>query len=315
DFGREVLREDVGGAIAIGPLDLEFHVEPAGAEDGRIDQVLPVGGANDDDVLEALDAVDLGQELGHDRGLDVGGDAGAACSEQGVHLVEEDDDRDVLGGLLLGLDEDLADLALGLADVLVEELGALDVEEEALDLLAALLGDLLGEVVGDGLGDHGLAAAGRAVEQHALGRRELVLLVVIGVEVRQLDGVLDGLDLLAETTDAVVADVRHFLEGEVFDLALRELLEEISALRVEQEMIAGLEPQGAQRLGDDTDLLFVGAEGDQRALGVELLLEDDDLALDLVAGSLDDVEALVEDELLPRLEHLGLEREMEVDLQ
>ena len=52
-----------------------------------------------------------------------------------------------------------------------------------------------GEVVGDGLGDHGLAAAGRAVEQHALGRREVVLLVVVGVEVGQLDGVLDGLDL------------------------------------------------------------------------------------------------------------------------
>ena len=35
--------------------------------------------------------------------------------------------------------------------------------------------------------------------------------------------------------------------------------------------------------------------GDDGALVVELLLEDDDLALDLVAGRLDDVEALVED--------------------
>src|SRR5262249_61078051 len=112
--------------------------QPGGTEDGRFGQVMPVRGADDDGVLEALDAVDLGQELRDDGGLDVGGDAGAARSEQGVHLVEEDDDRDVLGGLLLGLDEDLADLALGLADVLVEELGALDVEEEALDLLAAL---------------------------------------------------------------------------------------------------------------------------------------------------------------------------------
>ena len=33
---------------------------------------------------------------------------------------------------------------------------------------------------------------------------------------------------------------------------------------------------------------------------VELLLEDDDVALDLVAGRLDDVEALVEDQLLAR---------------
>src|SRR5437016_3430044 len=78
-------------------------------------------------------------------------------------------------GLLLGLDEDLADLALGLAHVVVEQLGARDVEEVALDLLPALLGDLLGQVVGHGLGDHGLAAAGRPVEQHALRGRELVL--------------------------------------------------------------------------------------------------------------------------------------------
>jgi hypothetical protein len=79
-------------------------------------------------------------------------------------------------------------------------------------------------------------------------------------------------------------------------------------------VIAGLEPQRAQRLGDDADLLFVGAQGDERALGVELLLEDDDLTLDLVAGGLDDVEAFVQDELLTGLEVLGLDRRMEVDL-
>src|SRR6185503_7761554 len=283
DIGGEVLGEDLRGRGAIGALDLDLHVEPAGAQDGRIDEVLAVGGADDDDVLEPFDAVDLSQELRHDGGLDVGGDAGAAGAEEGVHLVEEDDDGDILGGLLLGLDEDLADLTLGLADVLVEELGALDVEEEALDLLAALLGDLLGEIVGDGFGDHGLAAAGRTIEEHALGGRELVLLVVVAIEVRQLDGVLDGLDLIAETTDVFVTDIGHFLEREVFDFALRKLLQQVAALGVEQEMIAGLEALGAQRLGDDADLFFVGAEGDQRALGVELFLEDDDLALDLVA--------------------------------
>src|SRR5438309_8605403 len=314
NVGRQVLGEDVGGGAAVGALDLDLHVEPAWAQDGRVDEVLAVGGADDDDVLEAFDAVDLGQELGHDGGLDVGGDAGAAGAEERVHLVEEDDDRDVLGGLFLGLDEDLADLALGLPDVLVEELGALDVEEEALDLLAALLGDLLGEVVGDGLGDHGLAAAGRTVEEHTLGRGELVLLVVIRVQIRELDRVLDGLDLIAQTADVVVADIGDFLEAEIFHLSLRELLQQVSALRVEQEMIAGLEPQGAQRLGDDADLLFVGAERDEGALGVELFLEDDDLALDLVAGGLDDVEAFVEDELLAGLERLGLDRGMQVDL-
>src|SRR5436190_11675071 len=118
-----------------------------------------------------------------------------------IHLVEEHHDRHVVGRLLLGLDEDLADLALGLADVLVQELRPLDVEEEALDLLAALLGDLLGEVVGHRLGDHRLAAAGRAVEEHALGRRELVLLIIVGVQIGELDGVLDRLRPGAEAAE------------------------------------------------------------------------------------------------------------------
>src|SRR6267142_1661462 len=174
DVGGQVLGEDVGGGAAVGALDLDLHVEPAGAEDGRVDEVLAVGGADDDDVLEALDAVDLGQELGDDGGLDVGGDAGAAGAEEGVHFVEENNDGDVLGGLFLGLDEDLADLALGFADVLVEEIGAL----------------------------------------------ELVFFVVVGGDVRELDGVLDGLDLVAEAADIVVDDVWHFLEGKVFDFAL-----------------------------------------------------------------------------------------------
>ena len=47
-----------------------------------------------------------------------------------------------------------------------------------------------------------------------------------------------------------------------------------------------------ERIGDDADLVLVGAQGDDRALLVELLLEDDDVALDLVARRLDDVEAL-----------------------
>src|SRR5205809_741188 len=310
----EVLAEDVGCGTPIRALALDLHVEPSGAEDGRIDEVLAVGGADDDDVLEALDAVDLGEELGDDGGLDVGGDAGAAGAEEGVHFVEEDDDGDVLVGLLLGLLEDLTDLALGLADVLVKELGALDVEEVALDLLAALLGDLLGEVVGDGLGDHGLAAAGRAVEQHALGRRELVLLVIVGVEVGQLDGVFDGLDLVGEAADVVVADVRHFLEGEVLDIALRELLEEVPRLGVHQDVVAGLEPLRAERIGDDADLLLVGAEGDDGTLGIELFLEHDDLALDLVGGLLVEIEPLVQDQILPGLERLGLDRWVEVHL-
>ena len=188
--------------LLVGPLDLDLHVEAARAQDGRVDQVLAVGGADHDDVLQGLDPVDLGQQLRDDGRLHVGADAGAPGAEQRVHLVEEDDDGDALLGLLPGPLEDQADLALGLAHVLVEQLGALDVEEVAAGLgVAAELGHLLGQRVGHGLGDERLAAARGAVEEDALGRRQLVLGEQVLVDEGQLDGVGDLLDLVVQAAD------------------------------------------------------------------------------------------------------------------
>src|SRR5262245_10941116 len=52
-----VLVEDIDGGGLVGPLDLDLHIEAAGAEDGRIDEVLAVAGADDDDVFDGLDAI------------------------------------------------------------------------------------------------------------------------------------------------------------------------------------------------------------------------------------------------------------------
>ena len=67
----EVLAEDVTGALGIGTLDLDLHVEPARSQDRGVDHVFTVGGTNNDDVLEPLDTIDLGQQLRHDRGLHI----------------------------------------------------------------------------------------------------------------------------------------------------------------------------------------------------------------------------------------------------
>src|SRR2546430_8500312 len=56
-------------------------------------------------------------------------------------------------------------------------------------------------------------------------------------------------------------------------------------------------------LHDALPIFLVGAERDDGTLGIELFLEHDDLALDLVAGGLDDVEPLVQDQLLRSEEH------------
>ncbi len=252
-----VLGEDVLGGLGIGPLNLDLDVEPARPQDRRVDHVLPVRRADHDHVLQALDAVDLTEQLRHDRVLDVAGHAGAAGAEDRVHLVEEHDDHDdrhALAGLLPGPLEHQPDVPLGLADVLVQQLGSLDVQEEALALpglaalaarrgrLAVLAGqlrrpgrDLLGQRVRDRLGDERLAAAGGSVEQDALRRLQLVFLEQVGVQVGQLDRVPDQLDLRRQPADLGVGDVRHLLEDQLLDLGLGDALVHVSGPRLEQE--------------------------------------------------------------------------------
>ena len=184
---------------------------------------------------------------------------GAPGAEQRVHLVEEDDDRDALFGLLPGPLEDEPDLALGLAHVLVEQLGALDVQEVAADVgVARHLGHLLGQRVGDRLGDEGLAAPRRAVEQDALGRRQLVLVEQRAVQVRQLDGVGDGLDLAVEPADVRVGDVGHLLEHELLDLGPGQLLDEQLRARLHEHGVAGAQVHAEQVVGELDHPLLVG---------------------------------------------------------
>ncbi len=167
-----------------------------------------------------------------------------AGAEDRVHLVEEHDHRGAGRGLLPGPLEDQPDVPLGLADELVEQLGALDVEEERAALVRVVAADgghLLGQRVGHRLGDERLAAAGRAVEQHALGRAQLVLAEQLGVQERQLHGVADLLDLPEQATDVVVVDVGHLLQHEVLDLGLGHPLVGVAGLGVDQQRVAGLE--------------------------------------------------------------------------
>ena len=226
-------------------------------------------------------AVDLRQQLRDDSGLHVRADARAAGAEDRVHLVEEHDHRGAFGRLLTGTLEDQPDVTLGLADELVEQLGALDVEEVRLRLagvVAADLGHLLGQRVRDRLGDQRLAAARRAVQQHTLGRPQRVLAVELLVQERQLDGVADLLDLPAQPADVVVADVGHLFENEILDLGLGDALERVSRLRVDEQRVAGAQLAwtivvvvvleflvllgqklgGHQRLGQPDDALLVG---------------------------------------------------------
>ena len=160
----------------------------------------------------------------------------------------------------------MPDVALGLADELVEQLGALDVEEVRLGFLGVLatdLGDLLGERVRHRLGDQRLAAPGRTVEQHTLGRPQRVLAEQILVQERQFDRVADLLDLPAEATDVVVVDVGNLFQHQVLDLGLGDPLERVAGFGIDQQRITG--PQLA-RIGESGSAIVV-VFGDLRTSG------------------------------------------------
>ena len=207
--------------------------------------------------------------------------------------------------LLPGPLEDQADLALGLADVLVEQLGALDVEEVAAGrLVAGHLGHLLGQGVGDRLGDEGLAAAGGAVQQDALRRRQLVLDEQLPVQERQLDGVGDGLDLVVEAADVGVGDVGHLLEDQLLHLRPGQLLEQQPGPGVHQRRSRR---PGASRPSATSASSTTRSSSARPTMMARMPSSSTSLRVTTspdcsVAAGQDHVERLVEDDLLAPLE-------------
>ena len=170
--------EDLLAALAVGAVDDDLAVEAARPQQRRVEDVGPVGGGDQDDVVLHLEAVHLDEQLVQ-RLLALvvaAAHAGAAVAADGVDLVHEDD----AGGVLLRLLEEVADAAGADADEHLDEVRAGDREERDAGL------------AGDRAGEQRLAGAGRAVEQHALrdpGAERLELL-------RVLEELLDLVQLL-----------------------------------------------------------------------------------------------------------------------
>ena len=61
----------------------------------------------------------------------------------------------------------------------------------------------------------------------------------VGVQVRQLDRVVDLLDLVVEATDVGVGDVGHLFEDELLDLGARDALDEQAGASVHEQVLAG----------------------------------------------------------------------------
>ena len=176
--------EDVLAAFAVGAVDDDLAVEAAGPQQRRVEDVGPVGGRDQDDVVLHFEAVHLDQQLVQ-RLLALvvtAAHAGAAVAADGVDLVHEDD----AGRVLFGLLEEVADAAGADADEHLDEVRAGDREEGHAGL------------AGDGAGEQGLTGAGRAVEQDALGDPGAERLELL----RVLEEFLDLLELLHRLVDA-----------------------------------------------------------------------------------------------------------------
>ena len=160
DVGRQrhllhVHGEDLLAALDVGDRHHHLAVEAARAQQRRIEHVGPVGRGDDDDAFVGLEPVHLDQQLVQ-RLLALVvriAEAVAAMAADRVDLVDEDDARRVLLGLL----EHVAHAAGADADEHLDEVRARDGEERHARL------------AGDGAGEQGLAGAGRADQQRALG--------------------------------------------------------------------------------------------------------------------------------------------------
>ena len=185
--------QDGLAALPVGTVDHDLAVEATRAQQRRVEDVGPVGGRDHDDALVGLEAVHLHQQLveGLLAFVVPAAQAGAAMAAHGVDLVHEDD----AGLVLLGLLEQVAHAAGADPDEHLDEVGARDAEE----------GDA-------GLAGHrprqqGLAGAGRAEEQDALGHPRAQTLELLGVLEELLD-LVQFLDRLVGPGHVVEGDLR-----------------------------------------------------------------------------------------------------------
>src|SRR6266545_942323 len=147
---RRLFREDAAPDLL--PLrrfgERELDDEAEAAQERRVERVLEVRGEDREPAvgLHALEQIaDLDVGVAVVAVLDLG-----TFAEQGVGLVEEEDGPAFLGGV-----EHLAQVLLGLADVLADHGREVDAEE------------VEPELAGEDLGGHGLAGAAGAGEQGA----------------------------------------------------------------------------------------------------------------------------------------------------
>ncbi len=135
------------------------------------------------------------------------------------------------------------------------------------------------------------------------------------MDIGQLDGISDRLDLITETTDLLVADVGHLFEDQLLHLRADQLLVGEAGPRLDPNVVAGPELLVEEGLGSLDDPFLVGVGHYQDSTVGQLLLHRHHLALSVEAAHIDDVHGVVEQDLLAALQLLDVDRRLGVDPQ
>ena len=206
DVARERLAarvhlEDLAAAETIGTVDDDLAIEATWAQERRIEDVGPVRGRDEDDVVLHLEAVHLDEELvqGLLALVVAAAETRAAVPADGVDLVHEDD----AGGRLLRLLEEVAHARGADTDEHLHEVGARDREERDAGL------------TGDRTGEERLTGSRRAVQQHALGdtRAERLELLRVLEELLDLVELFDGLVGAGDVLEGHLRRIRRHALG------------------------------------------------------------------------------------------------------
>ena len=159
--------QDLYASLNVGHADVDLTVKPAGTQQSGVQNIGTVGGCHDDDAGVVAKAIHLHQQLvqGLLTLVVTAAQTGAALTANSVDLVDEDDGRSVL----LGLIKQVADTAGAHAHVQLHEVGAGNGEEGYAGL------------TGNCLCDQGLTGTGRAHQQNALGNTGAQRHILLGL--------------------------------------------------------------------------------------------------------------------------------------
>eukprot|EP00906_Rhabdomonas_costata_P037239 RCo052359 len=199
--------EDLQPALLVRKTNLDQNLEAARPQQGLVQEVLAVGHPNQQHVVQGLHSVDLGQKLIHHTVRDSCAIPGAATGlADGVNLVENDQVQLTFVALLLHFSlrifEEVPNVLLGLADVLVQDLRSI----HNLWLFAL-------QHLSDLPCHQSLPRAGRSVQQDTFDMFQAHLSDDRGGKEPRREGPAeDRRELLVEPTDAELLEVKVLLK-------------------------------------------------------------------------------------------------------